>query len=133
VAGLTPATWQAMTVATTPSAFELFLPKFKLTWEDSLNDDLKALGMRRAFVPDGADFTRLSRTRGTHLYLSEVKHKTFVDVNEEGTEAAAVTSAGVALTSLPPQVRVDRPFVFAIRERLSGTIIFIGKVVHPST
>jgi serpin B len=56
--------------------------------------------------------------------------KTFVDVNEEGTEAAAVTSVEIGVTSAPQPIRVDRPFVFAIRERLSGTILFVGKIVR---
>jgi len=89
--------------------------------------------MRQAFIPDGADFSRLSRTAGPHLYISFVKQNSFVDVNEVGTEAAAVTVVGVGVTSLPPQVRVDRPFVFAIRERLSGTILFMGKIVEPKS
>jgi serpin B len=58
--------------------------------------------------------------------------KTFVEVNEEGTEAAAATSVEVVETSLPPTIRIDRPFIVAIRERFSGTILFIGKVVDPS-
>jgi serpin B len=61
-----------------------------------------------------------------------VKHKTFVDVNEEGTEAAAVTSVEMRFTSAPETIRVDRPFVFAIRENYSGTILFMGKIVDPS-
>ncbi len=66
------------------------------------------------------------------LYISEVKHKTFVDVNEEGTEAAAVTSVGVSVTGTGPRpFLVDRPFVFVIRERFSGTIIFAGKILDP--
>ena len=79
---------------------------------------------------DGADFTRMS-TRGRELYISIVRQKTFVDINEEGTEAAAVTSTGISLTSAPVTslMRVDRPFVFVIRERLSGTVLFMGKVV----
>ena len=130
IAGLTPGAWQALATSATTSSFDLYLPKFTLTWEDKLNDELQAMGMRQAFVRGGADFTRLSRTRGTELYVSEVKQKAFVDVNEVGTEAAAVTSVGIGVTSLPPQVRVDRPFVFAIRERLTGTILFMGKVVR---
>jgi serine protease inhibitor len=65
------------------------------------------------------------------LYISFVKQKTFVDINEEGTEAAAVTATGVSVTSVsvPSLMRVDRPFIFAIRERLSGTVLFMGKVV----
>jgi serpin B len=87
--------------------------------------------MRQAFKPDSARFTRISRTLGDKLYIDFVKQKAFVDVNEVGTEAAAVTVVGIGLTSAPVPVRVDRPFVFAIRERLSGTVLFLGKIVEP--
>jgi serpin B len=102
-----------------------------MTWERRLNADLQSLGMRDAFIDGGADFTRLS-PRGRELFIGFVKQKTYVDVNEEGTEAAAVTAVGVGLTSAPQTVvmRVDRPFLFVIRERLSGTILFMGKVVR---
>jgi len=133
VAGLTASRWAATTSGLAESTFDLYLPKFKLTWGDGLNDELEMLGMHRAFIPDGADFTRLSPTLGRHLYITKVQQKTFVDVNEEGTEAAAATSVGIGLTSLPPSIRLDRPFVFAIRERISGTILFVGKIVHPKT
>ena len=109
---------------------DLYLPKLKLEYERTLNDDLKALGMIQAFNPNGADFTRMS-TRGD-LYISSVKQKTYVDVHEEGTEAAAVTTVTMAPTSMPviPVMRVDRPYLFAIRERFSGTILFVGKIVR---
>ncbi len=89
------------------------------------------MGMRQAFAGGLADFTRLSPSMGRNLFISEVKQKAYVDVNEEGTEAAAVTSVGVGVTSAPPSIRIDRPFVFAIRERLSGTVLFMGKIVKP--
>jgi serine protease inhibitor len=110
---------------------DLHLPRFKLAWERGLIPDLQSLGMQAAFVPGGADFTRLSPA-GRDLYISVVKQKTYVDVNEEGTEAAAVTNVGISLTSMPVRVpfRVDRPFVFVLRERLSGTILFIGRIVR---
>ena len=131
VAGLTPAVWQSLATSVAASTFDLYVPKFKLVWEDELSNELKSLGMREAFEGGVADFSRLSRAEGRNLYVSEVKQKTFVDVNEEGTEAAAVTSVGIGVTSLPPQIRLDRPFVFAIRERLTGTVVFIGKLVKP--
>jgi serine protease inhibitor len=110
------------------------LPKFTLEYGLKLNDALKALGMSVAFDPDQADFTKMYPEPG--LFISEVKHKTFVEVNEEGTEAAAVTSVGIELSALPPslpfEIVVDRPFVFLIRENLSGTILFIGKIVEPT-
>lgn len=114
---------------------ELTMPRFKLAWEAKLNESLQGLGMQRAFVEGAADFTRLSPTVGHQLFISFVKQRSFVDVNEVGTEAAAATAVGVVETSAPQrtEVVVDRPFVFAIRERLSGTILFLGKIVNPPT
>ncbi len=133
IAGLSAGTWSGAVNELRDSEVDLALPKFKLAWEDMLNDELKALGMRQAFVPDGAQFTRISRSMGEHLYIDFVKQKAFVDVNEVGTEAAAVTVVGIGVTSAPTPVRIDRPFVFAIRERLSGTVLFLGKIVRPET
>ena len=122
--------WSTMAAQFRDATMDLYLPRFKLEWERTLNDDLKALGMRDAFIPNGADFTRMSPL-GKRLYISFVKQKTYVDVNEEGTEAAAVTSVGIYVTSaqVPVVMRVDRPFIFVIRERLSGTVVFMGKIV----
>jgi serpin B len=99
------------------------LPKFSVTYERKLNDDLTALGMGVAFG-GGADFSALS---SSPVFISYVKQKAFVDVNESGTEAAAVTNVALAL-STPPSLDVDRPFIFVIRDRLSGTILFMGKM-----
>ena len=105
------------------------LPRFKINYELTLNDTLKALGMEVAFEPK-ADFSGI----GDNLALSEVKHKTFVEVNEEGTEAAA-TSVGITLTSAsseqPFQMNVDRPFFCAIRDNQTGTVLFMGSIVNP--
>ena len=131
VAGLNAGAWAQSLTGLHDADADLALPKFTLAWEDLLNDELKALGMRQAFVPDGAQFTRISRSMGTHLYIDKVKQKAFVEVNEVGTEAAAVTVVEVGVTSAPMPVRIDRPFVFAIRERLSGTVLFLGKIVAP--
>jgi serine protease inhibitor len=109
----------------------LQFPKFTLEYEIKLNDVLKALGMAIAFDPDQADFTRLYKGPW-NLFISKVKHKTFVEVNEEGTEAAAVTSVEVGITSVGDVMRVDRPFVFVIRENQSQTVLFIGKIVEPT-
>ena len=103
------------------------LPKFKTEYETSLNATLQRLGMRDAFTPS-ADFSGMSKEP---LMISEVKQKTFIEVNEEGSEAAAVTSVAVMRTSLAPEpleFRVDRPFVFLIRELTSGTVLFMGLV-----
>jgi serpin B len=133
IASLSAPSWNAAVAGVAPRAVELVMPKFTLRWEAILNDPLQALGMRQAFQGDGADFTRMSRAAGDRLYISEVKQKSFVDVHEEGTEAAAVTSVEVRVTCAcgPQVIRVDRPFLFAIRERISGTILFLGKIVRP--
>ena len=104
---------------------ELMLPRFKLEYEVRLNDTLEALGMGIAFG-GGADFSGM----GPSLFISEVRHKTFVEVNEEGTEAAAVTAV-VGVKSLPPVFRVDRPFFFAIYDAETETILFMGTVTEP--
>ncbi|HJU65749.1 MAG TPA: serpin family protein [Gemmatimonadaceae bacterium] len=126
-ASLTPQVWGELTARFGEVDMELYLPKFRLEFERRLNDDLDALGMGIAFEP-AADFTRMAKAGG--LYIDYVKQKTFVDVNEEGTEAAAATAVAIKETSAPPAMRVDRPFVFAIRERFSGTILFIGKIMR---
>jgi len=112
----------------------LQLPKFTLEYEIKLNDVLKALGMEIAFHSSRADFTKMYREEevGNNLYISNVKHKTFVKVNEEGTEAAAVTSVEMRLESAGLSMRIDRPFMFAIRENHSGTILFIGNIAEPT-
>jgi serpin B len=128
-ASLTSESWSALTAGFRAAQVDLALPRFKLEWEKSLNDDLRALGMRAAFTD--ADFTPMSPA-GRQLVISEVKQKAFVDVNEEGTEAAAVTSVGIKTVSaiIPMRMHVDHPFIFAIRERLTGTLLFMGKVVN---
>ena len=126
---LSESQWAAIDDGMRETGYDVYLPRFKLTWEKKLNPDLSGLGMGLAFTPYKADFTRMS-PNGKDLFISEVIQKTFVEVNEEGTEAAAATSVGIMPTSLPPSIRVDRPFVFAIRERFSGTILFIGKVTR---
>ena len=125
---LTESGWKTLEASFSERKAQLYLPRFKLEWKRNLNDDLKALGMGVAFSDLDADFSRIS----THerLLISDVIQKTFVDVNEEGTEAAAVTSVGVTVTSGPPTIRVDRPFIFVIRERFSGTILFMGKIAR---
>lgn len=110
------------------------IPKFKLEYKIELNQILKNLGMEAAFNRSQADFSRMVSTNTTltgNLYISKVDHKAFVEINEEGTEAAAVTGIGISVTSLPPQLTVNRPFFFAIRDNETGTILFMGTVVDP--
>ena len=105
----------------------LMLPSFKAEYDVSLNAALQRLGMKEAFT-SSADFSDMSKEP---LMISEVRQKTFIEVNEEGSEAAAITSVSMMRASLGPEpVRftVDRPFVFLIRERTSGTVLFMGLV-----
>jgi serpin B len=128
VASLTPAQWKSIVDGFHPAEVDLYLPRFRMEWNKILNSDLMSMGLGPAFS-DGADFTPMS-PRGNDLVITKVIQKTFVDVNEEGTEAAAATSVGIGVTSAPliTTVRLDHPFIFAIRERFSGTILFIGKI-----
>ena len=110
----------------------LSMPKFKFTYEKALKDVLSALGMGIAFDEQRADFTRIADVRPRNLYISRVQHKTFIDVHEKGTEAAGATVVGVGVTSLPPSLTFDRPFLFVIRERTTGTLLFVGRVLDPT-
>jgi len=122
--------WNSWIAALDTTSAELYLPKFKLENSLSLVNPLTSLGMGVAFS-DAADFSKINRAGG--LTITDVLHKTYVDVNEQGTEAAAVTAVvvGVVCVCKPPPVRIDRPFVFALRENLSGTILFMGVIRHP--
>jgi serpin B len=130
-AGLTETTWRSLLSSFGTAEVELAVPKFRLEYERTMNEDLRGLGMIVPFEPNVADFTRMSPL-GTQLYISFVKQNTFVSVDEQGTEAAAVTVTGIRATSLGSYavMRVDRPFLFVIHERLSGTVLFMGKVVR---
>jgi len=114
------------------STVMLKLPKFKLEYKITLNKILTELGMGIAFSPGQADFSRI--VNDISLFISRVLHKTFVQVDEEGTEAAAVTVVEIRYTSVEPSstlMQVDRPFIFIIRERQSDTILFMGKILQP--
>lgn len=111
----------------------IHMPRFELEWGRTLNDDLRALGMVDAFSPGAADFAPMyAQARDVGLHVENVKQKTFLKVDEVGTEAAAVTSVevGVVCACGPPEFRVDRPFFLAIRERLSGTVLFAGLITE---
>jgi serpin B len=127
LAGLDPESWNALAGRFTETEVTLTFPRFRLEYSRRLNDDLEALGMAIAFGGN-ADFYRIADVRPDRLYITRVDQKTFVEVNEEGTEAAAATAVGIGITSAPEMVemKVDRPFVFAIRERLSGAVVFLG-------
>jgi serine protease inhibitor len=135
VEGLTQERWDGWMAALDSAEVVVVMPKFRLTFERELKPYLEALGMGVAFACGEADFTPLFPAAGTQTCITRVKHKTYVDVYEEGTEAAAVTSVEVGVTSVPAgplRIVVDRPFVVAIRERLTGTILFLGRVTNPA-
>lgn len=113
----------------------LWIPKWKYSYEISdLKPELTALGMHVAFT-DQADFSKMYPAQ-TPMHISKVVHKTYIEVNEQGTEAAGATSIGVSVTSMPlnppPVMDVNRPFVYLITEKNSGSILFIGKVNNPA-
>ncbi len=110
----------------------VMMPKFSFEYEKELNEPLQNMGMTDAFDPYVADLSGIS---DQDIFVSFVKQNTFVEVGEEGTEAAAVTTVGIEVTSYdpdrPPRFYVDQPFVFAIRERTTNTLLFIGGVTNP--
>jgi len=113
---------------------QVHLPRFSFEYKKTLKELLKSMGMEEAFNANQSDFSGINPDR-PDLHISEVKHKTFVEVDEKGTEAAAVTSVEMGFTSVDPNqpviVKFDRPFVFAIREVTTGTIVFLGKMMEP--
>jgi serpin B len=112
---------------------DLTMPKFKMETSFGLNDALANLGMKAAFDPATADFSGMDGTRD--LYITDVIHKAFVEVDESGTEAAAATAVIVGTTSVPAdpiKVTIDRPFLFLIRDIETGTVLFLGRVMDPS-
>ncbi len=111
---------------------KVYLPKFEFKFDDSLVDELQVLGMTDAFNDAKADLSGISDA--AKLVISEVMHKSYIKVDERGTEAAAVTGITVGVTSIGPDnsFRVDHPFIFAIREKDTKAILFIGKVMNPN-
>ncbi len=108
---------------------DLTMPSFEFEAQFKLGATLKKMGMSDAFDPQLADFSGMDGTKG--LSISDVFHKAFVLVNENGTEAAAATGVVIGVTSLPPRVAVDRPFIFLIRDIATKTTLFVGRVMDP--
>lgn len=132
---LTSENWESWMKEFTQTPGDIALPRFKTEFEAELNDALRALGMGVAFDASRANFSRMAQM-ADNIYISKVKHKTFVEVNEEGTEAAAVTSTEMRTTSMQlPRERfrmtVDRPFFFAIRDNQTGAVLFMGSILDP--
>lgn len=106
---------------------ELELPKFKMEWKVNIKDKLESMGMKMTGFPNLFE-------EQLPLGISRVIHQTFLDVNEEGSEAAAATAVGIELTSIPDKptrITIDKPFIFMIREKHTGVILFIGQFIDP--
>lgn len=127
--GLSSTEWEQLQKDMTLGTIDIGLPKFSLKYEIKLNDALSALGMPTAFT-NQADFTKINAKGG--LTLSFVKQNTFVAVDEKGTEAAAVTTGGVSVVSVQEPTLCNRPFVFVIHEKTTGTVLFVGKIADPT-
>jgi serpin B len=128
-------TWEEVTTGLDsqidPWEVPVVFPRFTFEYEKKLNEMLQSLGMTDAFNPS---LSNLSGISDQDLVVSFVKQNTFVEVNEDGTEAAAVTTIGIELTSVgdePEPIIVNKPFIFAIREQTTNSLLFIGKVVNP--
>ena len=142
---LTPAALAAWIGKGIKRKTHVFVPKFKLETKYMMNDTLKAMGMVRAFtdprMPNGADFTGMCASTDPRLklYITKVIHKAFVEVNEKGTEAAAATAVMMAVatsvrmtTPFTPTFKADRPFLFIIRDKNTGSILFMGRMMNPT-
>jgi len=132
-AALTPNMLEGTCAGLRRREVQVALPRFKTTAEFSLKDPLVAMGMADAFDSGRADFSGMSGKKD--LFISAVVHKAFVDVNEEGTEAAAATGVVVGVMSMPeppPVFRADHPFLFLIRDTKTGAILFFGRILDPT-
>lgn len=132
---LTAESFKAMYTSAQFVEANLYLPKFHSESSFGLNDILSAMGMPDAFAPDRADFSAI--TGKPDLFISSVLHKAVIDLDENGTEAAAATAVVMELTSAMPgesepiEFRVDRPFIYAIINPESGSILFLGRMLNP--
>ena len=132
-ANLNSEKWATLNAALqTKTKLPVWIPKWKFSWDITLNGILSSLGMDVAFDPNKSNFSGINADN--QLYITKVIHKTYIDVSESGTEAAAVTSVGVGVTSMPvnpPSFYLIRPFLFFITEEDTGAILFAGKVENP--
>ncbi|WP_254448700.1 serpin family protein [Spirosoma rhododendri] len=121
--------WTTLQQSMIKASVDIGLPKFTMSYETRLNSVLSAMGMADAFT-NQANFSKMNPSE--RLTLSFVKQNTFVAVDEQGTEAAAVTTGGVSTTSVQLPTLCDKPFVFIIHERTTKTILFVGKIANPT-
>jgi serpin B len=127
---------EALERALAPREVQLHLPKVRIEGDFRLAPTLRGMGMRSAFDPESADFSGI--TSSQRVFISEVVHKTFIAMGEEGTEAAAATATAMLGACAPREerdpvvFRADHPFTFALREERTGTVLFLGRLADPS-
>lgn len=115
-----------------PQLCRITMPKFKINYKaDDLIDVLKGMGMTDIFDPSQADLSKMTPSREP-LFVSDMRHKATIDVNENGLEAVAATGIGVSARMMPQSVIIDRPFMFMVRDEKTGATLFTGKVVRPT-
>jgi serpin B len=132
VGGLSAATWTALVASLTPSHGAVAVPRFMVDFDTSLKPSLSALGMGIAFDPNRATFGDM--IQGERAYITDVRHRAIMKVDEAGTLAAAVTSIGIGVTAIQQDtfnMVVNRPYFCAIRDDVTGTLLFMGAVVNP--
>ena len=136
IEGLSYTNWNEWLAGFSRKLGEVTLPRLHIEYKTKLNDVLQSLGMGIAFDRMRADFSNMTPAKSpTRLSMSDVVHQSVLKVDEEGTEAAAATSVGVRVTSLPLyefRFTADRPFFVAIRDDATGELLFIGSIVDPS-
>ena len=134
---LTAENWNQWLTGFQEQKGQVSLPKFKLKYDVELKNVLSAMGMGIAFEEGAADYTGMVVDKASKPFISSVKHKTYIDVHEEGTEAAAVTSIEVGVTSVnvnepePFEMKMDRPFFIVINDNLTGSMLFMGSIYEP--
>ena len=128
VANLTAENWEQWTDNLHETEKILYLPRFSLEYDIKMKDALSALGMGIAFDIDNADFGRMTDEQ---VFIDNVTHKTYIEVDEKGTRAAAVSYTLIPTSGVGSPMRVDHPFVLTIRERHTNSIVFIGKIMEP--
>ncbi|HLJ55823.1 MAG TPA: serpin family protein [Chthonomonadaceae bacterium] len=134
VAGLTPDAWTTILGSLQTKTGSIAIPRVTSSFGAQMNDTLKSLGMTAAFDPSRADFTGIAKIPGQNVYLQGVYHKTFLRIDEKGTEAAAATGVTIGVTDAPQldfQMSVNRPFLCALVDEKTGIILFIGTINHP--
>jgi serine protease inhibitor len=111
----------------------VFMPRMKLSYKNVLNDLLIEMGMTDAFSKYHANFENIGKPLiGPRIFINQVVHKSVLEIDEKGAEGAAATSVGFGVTSLPPVLRFDRPFILCLRHIETNSLIFIGRVMNPA-